>query len=215
MKVLQKWQQFQLKLLAYSTETQKYFNDYSVNFLIIPKSYTRYFSSNKIMYKNKHGTKLNISKSNQIFEINILKVLDNKPSYSLSTFKDNLLWFWYYDLNNFPKDYLTSALFNMINHGDSANDYLDVDFDFKESWDYSIYIYMFNKEGKIIGNIIEVNYNHGNYEYNLIVNIIYEVINNNASFSDRCFYIYITDHGDKIYNCLDMHESFFSIENLK
>ena len=74
---------------------------------------------------------------------------------------------------------------------------------------------MFNKEGKIIGNIIEVNYNHGNYEYNLIVNIIYEVINNNASFSDRCFYIYITDHGDKIYNCLDMHESFFSIENLK
>ena len=43
------------------------------------------------MYKNKHGTKLNISKSNQIFEINILKVLDNKPSYSLSTFKDNLL----------------------------------------------------------------------------------------------------------------------------
>ena len=206
MKVLQKRQQFLLKLLGYSCKTQHGYLDYSINYLILHKGFTRYFSSNTIMY-NKYGTKLNISRNNQIYEINTLKVLDNKP-YSLSTFKDNLLWFWYYDLNNFPKDYLTSALFNIINYEDSPNDCLD-EYSINECWEYSIYIYMFNKEGKIIGNIIEINYNHGNYEYNLIINIIYELINNNAGLSDRCFYIYVTDCNDILYNRLDLHEYFF------
>lgn len=87
---------------------------------------------------------------------------------------------------------------------------------------------MFDEKGKIIGNIIEINYNLCNYDYkitgniieinyyydyNIMVNQIYKAINNNASSYNRCFYIYIADYNDPHYNCLDMHESFFRIEN--
>jgi hypothetical protein len=83
---------------------------------------------------------------------------------------------------------------------------------------------MFDEEGKIIGNILEINYNHSsydfiiignklviNYDYNIMINQIYKAIDNNAGFYNRCFYIYIADYDQPRYSCLDMHESLFRI----
>jgi hypothetical protein len=180
------------------------------------------------MTPDKQGIFLN--KTNNIFEINFLKVSDNN-NYYLRTFKNNLLGFWSFDLNNYPRDYLTYKLLNIITEN-SSNDLVDNSedgfFDLEKDWEYSHYIYMFDKEGKIIGNIIEINYNHSNYDfsiignklvinydydYNIMVNQIYKAIDNNAGFYNRCFYIYIADYDEPRYSCLDMHESLFRIES--
>lgn len=70
---------------------------------------------------------------------------------------------------------------------------------------------MFNQEGKIIGNIIEISYDetiydNSNYNYNTIVNEVYDAINNNVGYFNRCFYIYLSDDIEKQYNSIDMHE---------
>jgi tagatose-1,6-bisphosphate aldolase len=79
---------------------------------------------------------------------------------------------------------------------------------------------MFNQEGKIIGNIIEITYDeiiydNSSYNYNDIVNEIYEAIVNNAGQSNRCFYVYLSDD-EKLYNKLNMPKfSYFLIKNLR
>jgi hypothetical protein len=89
--VLQKRQQFLLKVLkSDAPEMIKNFYCYNINYFFIHKAYTRYFSSNTSMTPDKQGIFLN--KTNNIFEINFLKVSDNN-NYYLRTFKNNLLGF--------------------------------------------------------------------------------------------------------------------------
>lgn len=228
--VLQKRQQFLLKVLQSNVpERLKNYHCLNINFFYVNQIYTRYFSSNINISKDKHDFLLN--KKEKIFEINYLKVSDNHDFYSLMTFKNNLLSFWSFGLDNYPLDYLTSELLKIITEITSNNlvDNLDDKFfDIQEDWEYSHYIYMFDKKGKIIGDILEINYNHSNYDYtingnkidinydydyNLMVNQIYKAIDNNTDFYNRGFYIYIADYDEPRYSRLDMHESLFRIES--
>ena len=90
----------------------------------------------------------------------------------------------------------------------------------KSSWEYCHYLHMFNQEGNRIGNIIEINYNeiiydNFNYDYNPMTNQIYEAISNNAGYSNRCFYLYLSDD-EKEYDSLNTYKfSIFRLKNLR
>jgi hypothetical protein len=50
---------------------------------------------------------------NSLYSITLINVSNNRL-HSLSTFNDNLLDYWYYDLDNFPKHFLVYALLEVL-----------------------------------------------------------------------------------------------------
>jgi hypothetical protein len=69
---------------------------------------------------------------------------------------------------------------------------------------------MFNINGRLIGNIIRVDYNeiiYGNLnnDYDILIDKVFEAIIDNAGNSNRCFYICVSDNIEE-YTRIDMHE---------
>ena len=163
---------------------------------------------------------------NNLYDITLLEISNIKNLHSLSTNRNNILDIWYLDLDYYPKHYLFENLLSIFHPNrnvgkkynlnlyskflenlklNAANNY-----DYKDFWDYSHYIHMFNKEGNLIGDIIEVNYdeiiyNNNNYDYNPMLNEIYEAISNNTQYSNPYFYLYFSDD-EKLYDRLDMYK---------
>jgi hypothetical protein len=78
---------------------------------------------------------------------------------------------------------------------------------------------MFNRTGKIIGNVIEISYDEIKYSYtnaNIIADKIYEAIKKNAGNSNHCFYLYITDNIEIQYNHANMNNFYmFRMKNYR
>lgn len=157
---------------------------------------------------------------NNLYEIAILKTCTNNKNLDcLSSFEDNLLEIWYFDLDSYPKHFLVGYFLDVLHPDWNKNQkynfnfynrlklYFVNNYDYKDRWDYTHNIHMFNKKGNIIGDIIEINYdesiyNNYDYDYDAIINEIYEAINNNAGDSNRAFYIYLSDDKN-LYDRLD------------
>lgn len=172
---------------------------------------------------------------NNLYEITLLETSKNNNLHCLSSFLDNLLEIWYFNLDHHPKHFLVEyfldvlfpdwPLYKKYNYNwynrfklyfnlysrfkYKLNLYVANNYNYKDKWDYTHHIHMFNKEGNIIGNIIEISYdesiyNNYDYDYNTMINEIYEAIKNNAGNYNRDFYIYLSD--DKyLYDRLDRY----------
>lgn len=169
--------------------------------------------------------------TNNLYDITILDVSNINNIDSLSIFNNNLLEIWYFDLDSHPKDYLIEDFLDVFHPSRNLRKFnlykkildklkLNITINNKSSEEYCHHLHMFNQEGYIIGNIIEINYNeiiydNFNYDYEPMINQIYEAINNNAGYSNRCFYLYLSDD-EKQYDSLNINKfTTFRLKNLR
>jgi len=136
-----------------------------------------------------------------LYSITFLDISSKLVIDSINDFEKSLLNIYYYNLDLYPERYLIESLLERYIPTEYLGDYSD---DYEGSWPYTNYLYMFNSQGFIIGNIIEINYNDDNYSYINMANEIYAAIKSNAGYYNRSFYIYLADYDESFYGRLDM-----------
>jgi hypothetical protein len=67
---------------------------------------------------------------------------------------------------------------------------------------------MFDEQGFIIGDIIVIEYDEGDYDYVKMANEIYAAICSNSEHSNRCFSIYLANEDEDLCDCLDTYEFY-------